>query len=116
MHILTRRAAILGGLTALCAPRIIRTPGILMPIRSRYLNIPPDEMRRLIAAVRSVMPQLIAQQIVAAQPIPSDMLYTLSQALKERYNEQNLVRAKGCFGLPNGVASGSSFSLFIRDL
>lgn len=108
MTILSRRAAILGGLTALCAPAIIRSPGILMPVSRRhpYLNVDADELRRLLALAQ-VVPRRIAQEIIGVQPMPHDMLYNLTQALKAGFDEQQRARA-GCFeGLRRVALDGS---------
>lgn len=65
------RRGFLFGLTAFAAPAIIRTPGLLMPVRSLRANFlldPQFIMREMLAMVRrdedALLQQLWADQVV----------------------------------------------------
>ena len=60
-----KRRSFLAGLAALAAPAIIRTPGLLMPIRPILIENPPDGWQRMITTPQfgpDLLPDMMAQR------------------------------------------------------
>lgn len=81
MFAITRRSVIALGLLPLAAPVIIRTPGLLMPIRHNNA-LPIARARDLARAIQAFSAERLAEAIINVQPMDGRPLLELMAMLR----------------------------------